>query len=100
MLPPVKTGAVREPQKLSALAVTPPNLLIVEARPARNGDGIILHLRELEGKPVTITEEEVQTATGLAGADEVNVLEGAVQPGIESLTFKPYEVKFLRLKFR
>ncbi len=100
VLPPVKTGAVRERQKLSALAVTPPNLLIVEARPTRNGDGIILHLRELEGKPVTITEEEVRTATGIQSADEVNVLEEAVQQGIESLTFKPYEVKFLRLMFR
>ena len=100
VLPPVKTGALREPQKLSALAITAPNLLIVEARPTRNGDGIFLHLRELEGKPVTITEEEVRTATGIQSADEVNVLEEAVQQGIQSLTFKPYEVKFLRLMFR
>jgi hypothetical protein len=100
VLPPVKTGAVREPQRLSALAVTPSNLLIVEARPTRNGDGIILHLRELEGKPVTITEEEILTSSGIRSADEVNVLEEAVQQGIESLTFKPYEAKFLRLMFR
>jgi alpha-mannosidase len=100
VLPPVKTGAHLGPQKLSALAITAPNLLIVEARPTRNGDGIFLHLRELEGKPVTITEEEVRTATGLQSADEVNVLEEAIQPGIESLTFKPYEAKFLRLTFR
>lgn len=91
---------VRELQELSAAAVTPSNLLIVQARPTRNGDGIFLHLRELEGKPVTITQEEVRTATGIAGADEVNVLEEAVQPGIASLTFKPYEVKFLKLMFR
>ena len=100
VLPPVKTGVVREPQKLSTLAVTPSNLLIVEARPARNGDGIILHLRELEGKPVTITEEEVLASTGIEGADEVNVLEEPLQQDIESLTFKPYEVKFLRMRFR
>jgi len=30
----------------------------------------------------------------------VNVLEQPIQPGVESLTFKPYEVKFLRLMFR
>jgi hypothetical protein len=100
VLPPVKTGAAREPQKLSALAVTPSNLLIVEARPTRNGDGIFLHLREVEGKPITITEEEVRTATELKSADEVNVLEETLHAGIESLTFKPYEVKFLRLMFR
>ncbi|MBI2924711.1 MAG: glycosyl hydrolase family 38 [Verrucomicrobia bacterium] len=100
VLPPVKAGAVREPQKLSALVVTPSNLLIVEARPTRNGDGIFLHLRELEGQPVTITEQEVVAAAEIQGADEVNMLEEAIQPGIESLTFKPYEVKFLRLMFR
>jgi alpha-mannosidase len=100
VLPPVKTGGLREPQKLSALAVTPPNLVIVEARPTRNGDGIFLHLREVEGKPVTITEEEVRTATRIQSADEVNAQEEAVQQGIESLTFKPHEVKLLRLMLR
>ncbi len=100
VLPPVKTGALREPQVLSALAITAPNLLIVEARPTRSGDGIFLHLRELEGKPVTITQDEVKAAAGIQSADEVNVLEETVQPGIESLSFKPYEVKFLRLMFR
>jgi alpha-mannosidase len=100
VLPPVKTGALRAPQQLSALAITAPNLLVVEARPTRNGDGIFLHLRELEGKPVTITHDEVLTAAGIQSADEVNVLEEAVQQGIESLAFKPYEVKFLRLMFR
>ena len=100
VLPPVKTGGLREPQKLSALAVTLPNVVIVEARPTRNGDGILLHLREVEGKPATITEEEIPAAAGIQGADEVNVLEQPIQPGVESLTFKPYEVKFLRLMFR
>ena len=100
VLPPVKTGGLREPQKLSALAVTPPNVVIVEARPTRNGDGILLHLREVEGKPATITEEEIPAAAGIQGADEVNVLEEPIQQGVESLTFKPYEVKFLRLMFR
>ena len=47
-----------------------------------------------------ITEEEVRTASGIQSADEVNVLEETIQQGIESLTFKPYEVKFLRLMFR
>ena len=61
---------------------------------------VFLHLREIEGKPVTITQEEVRGVTEILSADEVNVLEEAVQQGIESLTFKPYEVKFLRLMSR
>ncbi len=100
VLPPVKSGTRRIPQRLSSLAITAPNLLIVEARPARDGDGIILHLRELEGNSVTITEDDVPAASPIQSADEVNVLEEAIRTGIESLTFKPYEVKFLRLKFR
>lgn len=100
VLPPVRIAATREPQELSTLTVTPPNLLIVETRPTRQGDGIILHLREVEGKAVTITEGEVLGATRIRRADQVNVLEEAIQAGIESLSFKPYEVKFLRLMFR
>lgn len=100
VLPPVKTAATREPQKLSTLAVTPSNLVVIETRPSRNGDGIFLHLRELEGRPVNITEQEVISSSEIKGADEANVLEEAVQPSIESLTFKAYAVKFLRLRFR
>ena len=33
VLPPVKNGALREPQKLSTLAIAAPNLLVVETRP-------------------------------------------------------------------
>jgi len=100
VLPPVKTAATRESQPRSVVAVKAPNLLIVEARPTRNGEGLFLHLRELDGKPVTITEEEVRTAREIASADEVNVLEEPLQQDIESLSFKPYEVKFLQLMFR
>ncbi len=100
VLPPVKNGGAHEPQKLSALAVTPSNLLVVEARPTRDGDGVFLHLREVEGKPVTITEEQVIASSEIQAADEVNVLEEVVQQGVMSLTFKPYEVKFLKLVFR
>ena len=38
---------------------------------------------------MTITEEEVGNATELQSTNEMNVLEEAVNPGIESLTFKP-----------
>ena len=100
VLPPVKATATREPANLSTLAITAPNLLIVEARPTRNGTGVVLHLRELEGKPVTITAQEVISSSEIRSADEVNVLEEAVQEGISSLAFKPFEVKFLKLMFR
>lgn len=100
VLPPGNAGAAGALKKLSAITLAPPNLLIVESRPTRTGDGIFLHLRELEGKPVTITEPDLITNSELRSADEVNVLEEVVNEGIESLAFKPYEVKFLRLRFR
>jgi hypothetical protein len=100
VLPPGKAGAARATQQLSALTITATNLLIVETRPTRSGDGIFLHMREVEGKPVTITKREIITVSEVQRADEVSVLEEVVDEGILSLAFKPYEVKFLRLKFR
>jgi alpha-mannosidase len=100
VLPPGSTVAASAVKQLSAITLTPPNLLIVESRPTRTGDSIFLHVREIEGKPVTISASELITSSALRGADEVNVLEEMVNQGIESLAFKPYEVKFLRLTFR
>jgi len=97
VLPPVKTGAAREPQRLSALTISAPNVLLVEARPASHGDGVCLHLREVEGKPVTLTRDDVSTPADLQGADEVNVLEEVVKGGVESVTLQPYESKCVRL---
>ncbi|NOS70849.1 MAG: glycosyl hydrolase family 38 [Verrucomicrobia bacterium] len=100
VLPPGKAVANAALKNLSTITVNTPNLLIVETRPTRTGDGIFLHLRELEGKAVTITETDLVTSAELRSADEVNVLEEVLNEGIESLAFKPYEVKFLRLRFR
>jgi len=61
---------------------------------------VSLHLREVAGRPVTITEREVITSSEIQGADEVNVLEQAVNEGIPALSFEPYEVEFLKLMFR
>jgi hypothetical protein len=82
------------------LGLNAPNVLIVEARPMSSGAGIFLHLRELEGKPVTLSREDVTSESEVRGADEVNVLEEVLQEGVASVTLKPYEVKFVRLMFR
>ena len=100
VLPPVKTDAARAPRQLSVLTLTAPNLLVVETRTTRNGEGLFLQVREVEGQPVTLTERELRTTAALQSADEVNVLEETLRGGIEALTFKPYEVKFVRLVFR
>jgi alpha-mannosidase len=100
VLPPVESAPRGEPRSVSALGLNAPNVLVVEARPMSSGAGIFLHLRELEGKTVTLGREDVTSEAELRGADEVNVLEEALQEGVTSVTLKPYEVKFVRLLFQ
>jgi len=97
VLPPVRTPAARLPRVLSALTLDAPNVLVVEARPLTNGAGVFLHLREVEGKSVTLTAEDIVTWSELRGLHEVNVLEQTLRENIDSLTLEPYEVKFVKL---
>ena len=89
------------PRSLSALALAAPNVLVVEARPARDGNGVFLHLREVEGKPVTLTGNDLACAVAeIRRADEVNVLGETLQEGIESLSLPAHGVKFVVLTLR
>lgn len=100
VLPPKKGSPAAGARQGSALTLNAPNVLVVEARPSRAGNGVFLHLREVEGKEVTLTADDVSAWSEIQGADEVNVLEEVIEPGVESLTLKPYEVKFVHLRFR
>ncbi len=100
VLPPVKSGATREPQSLSTININVPNILIVETRPMSNGEGIFQLMREVEGKAVTITGEDIITWTPVQGADEIDILERPLREGLRSITFQPYEVKFVRARFQ
>lgn len=81
----------------SLLRCDAPNLLLVEARPARDGKGVILHWREVDGKPAMLELGGQPFASRFAGVDEVNVLEETIKAGITSLSFAPREIKFVRL---
>ena len=94
VLPPGKSDESNS-KSLSTLTVDAPNLLLVEAKPAVGGEGIILQFREVEGKPVTLEQGNVGFVNNFHKADEVNVLEEVINGDITSLTFRPYEVKFL-----
>jgi alpha-mannosidase len=100
VLPPTKTNPAREPQRLSTITLNAPGILLVEARPMSDGEGIFLHYRETEGRTTTVRPEDVITWAPLQGADEVDALEQPVRQGLESLTFQPYEVRFVRARFR
>ena len=69
-MPPMRRGARTErPFSRSVLAVENPNLLFIEAHPARYGQGIVICLREIAGK-----ETEWTLDHGLKGV-QVNVLD-------------------------
>lgn len=99
VLPRAKPGPTPRPQSLSTIRISAPNILIVETRPTSDGTAILQCLRETEGKATTLTGQDVETWTTILGASEVNVLEEPMREGLETITFKPYEVKFVRAQF-
>lgn len=92
------------------------NVMLVCAYPSQDGHGIILHLRETDGKPVRfpvrdylVAIVDVMGATGASEAVEVNVLEEEIAP-VAGKTYapgehgnwiemKPFETKFLKLTY-
>jgi len=83
------------------------DLLMVSARPSADKKGIILHLREVDGKALSIPVYLLvySSSTGLASstharaAFEVNVLEEIIQRITGNLEFNPFETKFIKLEF-
>ncbi|MDD4869892.1 MAG: glycoside hydrolase family 38 C-terminal domain-containing protein [Kiritimatiellae bacterium] len=100
VIPPARNNPVREQQTFSAINVELPNILLVESRPMANGEGIFLHLREIEGKSASINLKNMVAAVPLRKMDELNVVEQPLHKGLKSIEFKPYEVKFIRVSLR
>jgi alpha-mannosidase len=73
----------------SAWPFLPASVLMVSARTAE--DGILLHLRETEGKETTLTLAPDHARTKLKETDAL----GTPLRTVASVSFKPYEVKFV-----
>jgi hypothetical protein len=95
VLAPGNTG--EPPAVLSALDLGLPNLALVSARPAHYGKGVVLHLRELEGRATTLPAATLLRAPGAASVEEVNPLEECVNAAPESISFAPFEPRFVRI---
>jgi len=80
----------------SMLGSVASNLLLVEVRPTFDGSGVILHLREVDGKPAEIDLADRPFGSSVAEVDEVNVLEQSLRNGVSAFAFEPYEAKFIR----
>ena len=98
VLPPLKSGKSSEPPACSLLSIDVPGVLLVGTRPAPDG-GVLLHLREVAGETTTLDLGNVKTSAEIEEAAEVNALGDVIQDGIESLALKPYDVRFVRLRF-
>jgi alpha-mannosidase len=87
------------PFERSLLHIDGDNILLVSAKPALNRNGIILHLREVEGKP-TDFRIYAADAPGIKGRlVEVNVLEEEIVPPPQSLRIGAWESRFYLLEF-
>jgi hypothetical protein len=100
---------------LSFIGSTFRDLVMVNIRPSGDGKGIILHLRETDGKTIRFplrdllsSSVDLMSATRAVRAFEVNVLEEDLRILADSgskyrsgiwLEMKPYETKFIKLVF-
>jgi hypothetical protein len=107
VLPPAKgKAAASDPSHASKSTVIPimafpsPNLLVVEYRPAADLKGIVLHLREVAGQPATLATKDIVSAARISRLDEVNVLEQPLKTGLGTVSFQPWEAKFVKLTLR
>ncbi|HPF40447.1 MAG TPA: glycoside hydrolase family 38 C-terminal domain-containing protein [Phycisphaerae bacterium] len=91
-------GAGRPLASNTVLPIDTPNLILIAARPASDGDGLILHLREVEGQTATIDTSAWTIGGAAARVREVNVL-GLPMNDVSNVTsFAPFETKFLLLE--
>jgi len=80
----------------SLLPLAAENVLLVGARPAPGGRGIILHLREVGGKAVELLASQLAPASAPGKPRRVNVLGEPVGDGDDRIVLQPYEVVFVQ----
>ena len=87
----------KAPLTRSLLKTNQDNILLVSAKPSQDGEGIILHLRETDGKPAELSVVLPFVDSRKQSLTEVNVIEEIIgEPG-ESIHIKPWESKFVKL---
>lgn len=76
------------------------NAILVNSRPAfKNSETILLHFRELEGKPAELTLGSKIAGRSIKRITEVNTIGNEIGNSIQSIVFKPFEVKFVEVQF-
>ena len=98
VLPPGTPGTGAS--SLSTLRISDPAIALVSSRPSRDGNGIILHLREVAGKEVVAEVKTAVPGSEIDSISEVSVLEEPLKQGVKEISFAPFEVKFLKILTR
>jgi len=96
---PAGTGGAR-PKSDSFLDIAAPNILLISTKPARDGSGIVVHLREVEGRQTQLPLSGTLGKTGVRSVVQVNVHEERLRETGASVQFNPFEIKFLKFILR
>ena len=75
------------------------NIVMIRAAPSTDGKGIMLQLRETSGKETTPDFSTLMKSAPAATLIETSALELPLKAIGPRVTFKPYEVKFLKMVF-
>ena len=82
------------------MAFPAPNLLVVEYHPATDPKAVVLHLREVACQPASLAKKDIISAAKISRIDEVNVLEQPLRAKLDTVSFQPWESKFLKLSIK
>ncbi|MCA9254045.1 MAG: hypothetical protein KDA33_00340, partial [Phycisphaerales bacterium] len=93
-------GAARALVSKTILPLDRSNVILIAARPASDGDGLILHLREVDGEPATIDTSAWKIGGAAARVREVTVLGLPLSELSGAVHFAPCETKFLLVEAR
>lgn len=81
----------------SILNINVPNLLLVNAKPALSGEGVILQLRETKGDHAILDINKLKYDTGAKEINEVTILEEKIKQLDAPLLIEHYETKFIQI---
>lgn len=96
VLPPGKKNLDNK-RSASLLGLTHPGIALVNLRPAYGGKGIVLHLREMNGKGVKLRLDNLLKGKKYKSVRVVNVLEEPLSGPSVELSLKPYESRFIKI---
>ncbi len=98
VIPPDNSEKMVNTVSRSLLDFELPNLLLVNARPLPAADGVLVHLREIEGGHAILDIPGLLAQTGATQAIEVNVLGEEMKQLTKPTLIEHYETRFILLK--